>query len=76
MRAARNDVSPEVIGNTITPSTAIVPPTAPSIDTETSFTTAAGPPAANTSLKLLPSNMLIAAAAQIIAITASAIIMP
>ncbi|CUB53801.1 hypothetical protein BN2127_JRS10_02463 [Bacillus subtilis] len=75
-RAARNAVSPDVIGNTITPITAIVPPTAPNIVFEISLTTAAGVPDLINSFNSPYEKILIAAAAQIIAIIASAIIMP
>jgi len=51
-RAARNAVSPDVIGRTTAPNTAIVPPTAPSSVMETSFTTAEGVPVAMNSLNV------------------------
>jgi len=46
-------VSPEVIGKTITPKTAIVPAIVPKNVTEILFTTAAGPPFSSNELRSL-----------------------
>ena len=76
--AGRGDeIHNEVIGKTTTPNTASVPPIAPRRAVEASLTIAPGPPAAKISFKPVgPLNKLMAAAAQIMAMIPSAIIIP
>jgi hypothetical protein len=68
-------VSPEVIGKTITPKTAIVPPIVPKTPLRF-YELFPSPSFASKTLRSSPFMRLIAAAAHIIAITPSTIIIP